>query len=225
METTLERPVLAVDVALLSLIDGTLHVLLHRRDEAPFQGQLCLPGVAVRVQETLADAAGRALSSKACIAPAALDDIHLEQLATFDGLFRDPRGRTVGVAYLGLARTHTAESEPIRWRPVAELGPGSLPFDHGGIVSTAVERLRGKLRYTSIAAHLMPARFRADELRTLYEAILGRALNRSNFRTKLLRIGLLEQVGGVVQRPGARNGHPAHLYRFTSAEAGLRDFL
>ena len=99
----LERPVVAVDVVLLSLLGGTLAVLLHRRAEAPFEGAWALPGVALRSDETLLEAAGRALAEKTGRAAGAWAGLHLEQLVTQDGLYRDPRGRTVSVAYLGLA--------------------------------------------------------------------------------------------------------------------------
>ena len=89
----------------------------------------------------------------------------------------------------------------------------------------ALARLRGKLRYTNIAAALLPPVFRIDELREVYEAILGRALNRSNFRTLLVRIGLVETVG--VDAAGPRGGRPPHLFRFRLARPAAQehDFL
>lgn len=218
----LEQPILAVDVILLTTVQSELTVLLHRRARPPYAGELSLPGVAVKAQETLADAAHRALVEKAGIA--ASSEVHLEQLATFDGLFRDPRGRTVGVAYLGLTSHVTVGGAQALWKPVSEVGPGSLPFDHDEILATATERLRGKIRYAGIARHLMPPAFRVDELRAVYESILGRRLNRSNFRSKLLKIGLLEQAGEA--EPGRRGGRPAHLYRFAQdTPPNAKDFL
>jgi 8-oxo-dGTP diphosphatase len=150
--------------------------------------------------------------------------VYLEQLATFDALFRDPRGRTVGVAYLGLVAERPALAADAGWRPVADIARGSLPFDHDDVLATAVTRLRGKLRYTALARHLMPERFRVDHLRAAYESILGRRLNRSNFRAKLLKIGLIEQAGEA--EAGARGGRPPHLYRFSpEPEGDGRDFL
>jgi len=223
----LERSVLAVDVVLFGLRQGELHLVLTERDHEPFRGRPSLPGVAVQEDETLAQAALRALQEKAGIAPEDPTWIHLEQLATFDALFRDPRGRTVSVAYLGLAREEVSPATGSTWRPVVDLLPGTLPFDHNEIVDAALARLRGKLRYTGIAAHLLPERFRIEELRAVYEALLGRRLNRSNFRSKLLKIGLIEQVGIDSDHVGRRGGRPPHLYRF--ARRGTtdqeRDFL
>jgi 8-oxo-dGTP diphosphatase len=219
----LERPVLAVDVALLRIDDGQLAVLLQRRRLAPFRGQLALPGVAVRVDETLETAARRALAERAGLSMDRLAAIHLEQLATFDALFRDPRGRTVSVAYLGLAREN-AEGKEI-WRVLGELPRGSLPFDHEQILELAVARLRGKLRYTAIAAHLLPETFRIEELERVYCAVLGQGLNRANFRTKLLRVGLIERAGVLSAAVSEKGGRPPHLYRFVHERGEGRDFL
>ncbi len=227
-ERPLERPILSVDVVLLAAVRSEVTVLLHRRAEPPFAGEVSLPGVAVAAQETLADAAHRALVTKAGFDAGISPRMHLEQLATFDSLFRDPRGRTVGVAYLGLTPPQTSEATSnapdAHWRPVAKLGPGSLPFDHDEILAAAMERLRGKLRYSDIARHLMPPAFKVDQLRALYESILGRRLNRSNFRSKLLKIGVLDQAGEAAS--GRRGGRPAHLYQFVHhLPTDLRDFL
>jgi len=212
----LERPVLAVDVVLLGRQRDQIEIALHRRSEAPFVGTLALPGVAVQVDETLAQAAQRALETKLGIAHPAQAAIHLEQLATFDALFRDPRGRTVSAAYLALTRLQLPLSASAAWQPIAAVSSGTLPFDHDEVLAVALERLRGKLRYTAIAAHLLPERFHIEELRAVYEAVLGRQLNRSNFRSRLLKIGLIERVGIDSEHVGQHGGRPPHLYRFVS---------
>ena len=225
----LERPILAVDVVLLCVHRARLRVLLARRAEQPFRDALALPGVAVALDETLASAARRALTTKAGFDPVRVHDLHLEQLATFDALFRDPRGRTVAVAHIGLCRDPeaVAPSKRVSWTRIDTLSAGSLPFDHDVILETAVTRLRGKLRYTNIASQLLPEVFRIDELQAIYEAILGRHLNRANFRTKLLKIRLIEQAGILADAVGRRGGRPPHLYRFASGdiEPVDRDFL
>ncbi len=225
----LERPVLSVDVVLLCLDGERLCVLLDRRATEPFEGAWTLPGVAVRVDETLEAAARRALREKVTLPPRQVDDLPLEQLATFDALYRDPRGRTVSVAYLGLTRSpmDLEHHDRTRWRPVAAAAHRGMPFDHGEILQTAVERLRGKLRYTNIAAHLLPETFRIEDLQAIYEAVLDRKLNRANFRNKLLRIGLIQQEGVLAGAVGQRGGRPPHAYSFTAeaVEALDRDFL
>jgi 8-oxo-dGTP diphosphatase len=228
MREDLERPVLAVDVTLLRIERDELTVLLQRRAKDPFAGVMALPGVAVRSDETLLAAALRALGAKSGLSPGEIEDLHLEQLATFDALYRDPRGRTVSVAYLGLARQPGARlQQGCRWIRLSRLDQGRLPFDHAQILQTAVERLRGKLRYTNIAARLLPETFRIEELQAVYEALLGRNLNRANFRNKLLKIELIEQTGILPEAIGRQGGRPPYLYRFVQPhlEALDRDFL
>lgn len=223
----LERPVLSVDVILFAIQRGQLHVLLARRTDAPFQGAPALPGVAARVDETLEEAAKRALRQKSGW-PDSVDALtHLEQLATFDGLYRDPRGRTVSVGYLGIVRNLPETAPDIIWKSVNEIAPNSLPFDHCHIIETAVSRLQGKLRYTNVAKSFLPETFRIDELQTVYEAILARPLNRTNFRVKLLKIKLIEQVGIHPDAVSKQGGRPPHLYRFpqTALEVVDREFL
>lgn len=222
----IERPVVAVDVVLLGLVGDELVALLPRRAEEPFADSCALPGVALQIDETLEEAAARALTSKGGLPTAALQRLHLEQLRTFGALYRDPRGRTVSVAYLALLRGEELGSEA--FHSLAALPPGSLPFDHEEIVACAVERLRGKLRYTNIASALLDEPFTASELRRVYEAILGRTLDRSNFRAKLLKIGLIEPTGQRRPPTGSRGGRPAHLLRFVRSdgvEPREHDFL
>ncbi|MBI5537543.1 MAG: NUDIX hydrolase [Deltaproteobacteria bacterium] len=221
----LERPILSVDVVLLHADRAKLHALLLRRTEQPFLGALALPGVAVRVDETLEFAARRALVTKTGLAADHAAGLHLEQVATFDALFRDPRGRTVTVAHMALsaARLPIEPGSAGAWIELSRIPRGSLPFDHDEILQTTLSRLRGKLRYTNIAARLLGDTFRLEELQSVYEAILGRTLNRSNFRTKLLKIGLIERAGVMAGSTGAQGGRPPHLFRFTRQDVAAED--
>lgn len=226
-DAKLERPVVAVDVVALRLAENCLEVLLHQRAEDPFRGVLALPGVALRVDEALESAARRALTEKGGLPAGDLVTIHLEQLATFGGVFRDPRGRTVSVAYLGLSRAEVAPTGSGAWTPVGGVPRGGLPFDHEEILSTALERLRGKVRYTNIARCLLPPVFRIEELQAAYEAILERRLNLTNFRTKLLSLGLIRRERVLAEAVGPRGGRPPHLYRFVQdrLESADREFV
>jgi 8-oxo-dGTP diphosphatase len=221
----LERLVLSVDVVVLCVSPDGLKVLFQRREAPPFEGKPGLPGVAVLVDETLESAARRALREKAGLPLERVGELHVEQLATFGALFRDPRGRTVSVAYLALSKEEDELDGGAHWVAVSSIGHGSLPFDHEEILQTAVERLRGKVRYTDIASNLVHQPFPIDRLHGCYEAVLGRALDRSNFRSKLLKIGMIEKVGVDTSGVGRRGGRPPHLYRFTDAHKQPRDFL
>ena len=188
-----------------------VRVLLIERGEAPFEGALALPGGFVRMGETVDDAARRELREET-----GLRDVFLEQLYTFGGLDRDPRGRVVSVAYYALVNLadHRVQSgtdaRAARWVPVQDAQ--GLAFDHDEILRVALERLRAKVRYQPIGFEMLPEKFKLSQLQALYEAILGRPLDKRNFRKRFLAMGLLTQAGeerGVPHRA-------ARLFRFDS---------
>jgi 8-oxo-dGTP diphosphatase len=192
--------------------DGSLHVLLAQARSGPFAGWWALPGGRVGEEESLDEAAARELP-----APTAARDVYLEQLYTFGQPRRDPRGRVVSVAYVGLVadpeRVSGAAPDKyagVAWHPVSRLPP--LAYDHAAVVRLAVTRLRAKLQYTNLAYTLLPPSFTLGELQSLYEAILGRKLDRRNYRRRVLSLGLLRPLRRM--RRGAHR--PAALYAFRS---------
>lgn len=222
----LEKPALAVDVVLFSRREESLFVLLHKRNKTPYLGAYALPGAALRTNEMLMDVAKRVLRDKAGLSEKESANLYREQLATFDALYRDPRGRTLSVTYLALAQKDLEPKQDVVWQDVAKLQTDSLPFDHYEMIQTGKKRLRGKMRYTNIASHLMPVTFRVDDLRLFYEAILEKKLNRSNFRSKLVKIGLIEKVEERVGEVTEKGGRPADTYRFASdAYREMEDFI
>ena len=204
----------AVDVALLTIREGRLKLLLVEPDAPHLRGLWALPGRRVRDDENLDDTAHRALRELAGItAPEA----HLEQLRTYGEVSRDPRGRVVSVAYLAL--TPTTEDPPDEKRArlvdVDELegGTASLAYDHARIVPDALERARSKLEYTALATAFVEEPFTLAELRGVYEAVWGVPLDPANFRRKVATTrGFVRPVEGRTQ-PGPGGGRPAKLYR------------
>lgn len=205
-------PAVAVDVAVFTVLDGALHVLLIPVRTGAFAGRSALPGGRVRFDETLEQAARRQLGAQTGVRR-----IYLEQLYTFGSPTRDPHGRVVSVAYFALiphgarfvARGHGVTAPwDARWCRVARLPP--LAYDHRAVIRIGLIRLRAKLRYTNLVYGLLPARFTVSELQEMYEAIVGRRLDRRNFRKKILSLGLLRRAPGV--RRGAHR--PAALYAF-----------
>jgi 8-oxo-dGTP diphosphatase len=155
----------------------------------------------------------------------------VEQLATFDRppVFgesgdvstpgRDPRGEILSVAYMavvGADRVRKAYGGDLGWQAVRRL-PGQVAFDHREILDYAVRRLQSKLGYSSLGFELLAEEFTLPELQHVYEAVLGVALNRGNFRRKVLEAGVVEDTGKT--RPA--RGKPAHLYRFRRRTFGL----
>ena len=142
-----------------------------------------------------------------------LRDVYLAQLYTFGEPGRDPRGRTITVAYFALIRPEpvraATDAAVVAWHRTAR--PPRLAFDHARILRTALRRLRAKLEYTTVGFQLLPKKFTLTELQRLYETILEKPLDKRNFRKKILSLDLLEPRGE--KRSGGAH-RPAQLYSF-----------
>jgi 8-oxo-dGTP diphosphatase len=212
-------PIVAVDVAVFTVLDRALHVLLVRPRAGAFAGEWALPGGRVRAEESLDEAARRELAAQT-----GLRNIYLEQLYTFGSPRRDPARRVVSVAYVAVLphggrfarqaptpRRGTARARKytdVAWRRVARLP--RLGYDHRAVMRTALARLRAKLGYTNVAYTFLPASFTLTELQEIYEVILGRRLDRRNFRKRVVSLGLLRPLGRARRGPH----RPAALYAF-----------
>lgn len=206
------RPALTVDCVVFGIEDDSLKVLLIERALEPFAGQWALPGGFVRMMETTDEAARREL-----VEETGLSNVFLEQLYTFSRVDRDPRERIVSVAHYALVRSSAvqggSDASEARWFDVRELPP--LAFDHRDIVEVALERLRGKVRYQPIGFELLPGKFTLGQLQRLYESILGRELDKRNFRRAFLRMNILEELDELEDGVSHR---PSRYYRFDRAE-------
>lgn len=197
-----------VDVVLLTLIDGKVHVALVKRDKEPFAGSYALPGGFVHA-ETDPDSRGaarRVLSAKAGItAP------YLEQLYTFSGPDRDPRGWSFSVTYYALVSPDFIKA---RANAAIELfDVGALPelaFDHNKIVEHAMRRLSDKSAYSVLPCYLLPPEFTATELQSVYELLGRKPSTKSVFRRILEELDFLEPIQGKFQFGAHR---PAQMYR------------
>lgn len=204
-------PTVTLDAVVFRLNAGKLEVLLINRANDPYKNSLALPGSYISKGETSLEAFNRTLQNKAGVDSAQLG--HIEQLFTFDTVARDPRGHAISISYLGLshdiATNNGQKTEKPSFEPIAKLP--SLAFDHYKIVDFALERLRSKLSYTNIMFALLPATFSLTTLQQSYEAVLGRRLDKRNFRKKILSYDMISETGantvGVAHRP-------AKLYQF-----------
>ena len=170
-----------------------------------------LPGSALQPGEDLEEAAARVMAGAGLTDPR-----HVEQLASFGSPTRTPPPRTVSVTYLALVPA-PFDGPAGRW--VAADGVAGLACDHDAIVAAAVQRVRSKLAYSTIAYGLLPDEFTLSELQDVYEAVLATSLDKRNFRKKVQALGLVEETGGL--RRGQHR--PAALHRFTSAGLVLLD--
>ncbi|MCC7359005.1 MAG: NUDIX hydrolase [Anaerolineales bacterium] len=205
-----ERPAVSVDVVIFSVRAYDLQALLLRRPTPPFRGRWALPGGFVRPSEALDDAARRELQAQTDV-----HDVYLEQLYTFGAPRRDPRGRVVSVAYFALIASEVAiragsPEVELSWQSIYNLP--ELAFDHADILRYALQRLRYKLEYTSVGFELLPNEFTLTELQTAYEIVLGKELDKRNFRRRMLEAGILTETARYRESEG--QGRPARLYRY-----------
>ena len=113
-------------------------------------------------------------------------------------------------------RTVRLRDEPAwepRWFPVEALP--DLAFDNKQVVDYALTRLRNKLEYTNVAYSLLPKSFTLSELQAVYESIVGRPLDKRNFRRRMLSLSIIRPTVRTVARGAHR---PAELFEFTSRQ-------
>ncbi|HTE85446.1 MAG TPA: NUDIX domain-containing protein [Dehalococcoidia bacterium] len=202
----------AVTVVIFTVRDASLSVLLIHRAAEPFAEAWALPGGLLLPDETLDQAAERKL-----LGETGLSDVFLEQLYTFDAP-TGPTTPTPVVAYFALvdeSRVHLEERLSWRpaWFPVSDLP--SLAFENNAVVTYALRRLQAKLAYSNVVYSLLPERFTLTQLQHAYEAILGRQLDKRNFRKRILSLDLVDPTDQVRQAGAHR---PARLYRFSKRE-------
>jgi len=208
-----DRPSVAIDLALLTIVERQLRVLVMRLADGSFG----LPGGFVHIHESLEATVERVLRDKA-----RLPGAFVEQLYTFGAPDRDPRGRVISVAHYALVPAERLaealaqdegltlaliEDGRVKWPDGAVAG---LAYDHDEILRTAVERLRGKLDYSAVGLELLPELFTLRQLQEVHEAILGAQLAKPAFRRRMLDRGYLKPTGRLETGGAFR---PAELYR------------
>ncbi|MFL6679402.1 MAG: NUDIX hydrolase [Burkholderiaceae bacterium] len=199
------RPFTTVDVLIFTVADDALKVLLVQRPgegDEPFPGMWALPGgfVNVDLDADLEACARRKLREKTGVASP-----YLEQLGSWGGAARDPRGWSATHAYFalmpsdGVALAKGANAADVAWFGVddPQLARKKLAFDHAQILRAGIERLRSKVEYTSLPAYLLPEPFTLPQLQRTYEIVLGRPVDKSGFRTRMLAADFLVEVGIV----------------------------
>lgn len=208
-----QKPSVTCDMIICTVMDGKLKVLLIKRAHPPYRGSWAIPGgfIQVELKETLEQAAARELQEET-----GLTGIRVEQLKTYGDPKRDPRMRVITVAYYalvpfdqidGMVRAGDDAAEAV-WFDMENLP--KLAFDHDGILSDALMRIRARIQYVNIAFSLVPKAFTWAELQSVYEAVLGRSLVASNFRRYIKRMWVLQPVG----REKNKIGRPSGRFQF-----------
>ena len=204
---------LCADVAAFSVRPNQgFCVLLIRRGSTPYKGRWAFPGGFVDDGEVVEVAARRELEEETGVAPRRME---LQQVGPYTAPRRDPRHRTVSIAWLAalgpdidpVAGDDAAHAE---WVPVDDALSRRLAFDHDEILADALELLRSNLEHTQQAMSFLPREFTVAELRGVYEAVWGRQLDPGNFQRKVTGLpGVLKESASI--RIGGR-GRPATLY-------------
>ncbi|PSL53370.1 8-oxo-dGTP diphosphatase [Saccharothrix carnea] len=209
-----QKVTVTADLVILTIRADRLNVLLVERANEPFAGKPALPGGFLRGRESLDETAARELAEETGMDAARL---HLEQIGVYSDPDRDPRDpRVITCAYLAIAPdlplpTAGSDARAARWVPVAEAERVRLAFDHGDILRDGVELARDKLQFTTVATAFCGDEFTIGDLRAVYEAVWGVALDKPNFHRKVTDAdGFVVATGG--KRPTA-GGRPAALYR------------
>jgi 8-oxo-dGTP diphosphatase len=212
----MERPLVAVDVVIFAVVEHALQVLLVRRpdrDEEPFRGGWALPGGYINVEK---DASLEACAMRKLREKTGVRSPYLEQLGSWGSAKRDPRGYTVTCVYFALVNEQSVtlsrggNYEEVAWHRVHGDGVGErLAFDHAALLAAAVRRLRSKVEYTSLPAFLLGETFTLSELQSTYQTVLGRPVDKSAFRTRMLAADFIEPTGQM----RSSVTRPAQLYR------------
>jgi len=205
---------LAVDAVVFGYKSNNLYILLVKQRFGANKDKWVLPGGFVLDLESLDEAVERELREEAGVSVN-----YLEQLYTFGCVNRDKRGRVVSVAYFGLVDPNKfdlqadTDASDVQWFLLSELPP--VGYDHQDIISLAEKRLSAKLHYQPIGFDLLPKEFPFSDLEHLYKTILGKEIDRRNFRKKMLSFGILEETDKV-RKIGA--GRPAKLFSFNKGK-------
>ena len=206
-------PLMMVDMAIFSILDERLQVLIVKRAQYPSKGQWALPGGFVDINKdlSLTDTAKRKLKAKTGVATP-----YVEQVESFGGPDRDPRGWSVTVAYMALISAAGIElmsdeaSDEVLWVPVQDVTRNyKLAFDHQKIFAVCLERLKRKVQYTSLPVNLLPSSFTLTQLQQTFEIVMGQTVEKKSFRRRMLDAGILDETGEM--KTGS--SRPAKLYR------------
>lgn len=208
-----DLPLVSVDVAIFTLLDNKLHVLLVERGDFPHKGRWSVPGgfIDQTVDKDLHATALRKLYEKTGVKVP-----HLEQVVSVGSGQRDPRSWSVTILYMALisyapTAEFVANVADARWWPYDVAIKQNLAFDHKELIEQARTRLRNKAAYTALPVHVLNAPFTLTQLQQAFEELMNKSLEKKSFRRRILSADLLEEVGEGLPEGG--RGRMAALYR------------
>ncbi len=200
---------ITVDCILFGFKEGELSVLLIKRGSDPEIGKWALPGGFMEKNEDIDEAAERVLELLTGVT-----GVFMKQFRTYGKPKRHPLARVVTVGYYALIDTGHHKLKPswhaseTTWFDVLNLP--KLAFDHNEIFGDALKALQKELNITPLIFELLPSKFTLSDLQNLFESILGKTMDRRNFRRRLKIMDILIELDEI--RPGAHAG--AALFKF-----------
>lgn len=202
----------SIDCVLFGFDNGELKILLIERNEEPFKDWWALPGNLIGESESVEQSASRILHELT-----GLSDIYMEQYYTFGEVNRHPQGRVITVAYYAMLRLGgdkalkplTTYAKRAQWVNVKELP--KLGFDHQHIFDKGLEKIKRRIKHLPIAFELLPEKFTLTQVQNVYELILGKKLDKRNFRKKILSFGVLKELD---EKQKGVSFRAATLYKF-----------
>jgi 8-oxo-dGTP diphosphatase len=210
-------PLVRTELVVLCVAEGTMQVLLSRRQEEPYAGLLGLPGGVLRIDQ---DASLEAAAQRVAQERLGRELPNLLQLCAVGGSDRDPRAPwALSVVYRSLVQPELAVSpgkrvQALEWRPVGELADREpLAFDHGELIEKAVAATRNQVAALDYPPGWVQEPFTLPELQAFSAAVLGRALDKVTFRRRVEASACVKALEGEM-RTGAAH-RPAQLYRLT----------
>jgi 8-oxo-dGTP diphosphatase len=207
-------PFTRIELAIMSVVNGRLVVLLGKRAQEPHQGKWALPGGVLRIDldVDLEAAVQRVTNERLGVTLP-----YPRQLTTIGSAGRDARAPwALSIAYRALIPISAIDPkagkrlDEIHWVPADDAAEdGKLAFDHANLIRLATEATRSDIDRLELPFGFLPERFTLGELQASCEAILGRKLDKSSFRRRIDERGLLESVPGEMRTGAFR---PAQLF-------------
>jgi 8-oxo-dGTP diphosphatase len=201
---------LSIDCVIFGFEKQCLEVLLVKRAINPSKGKWALPGGFIKKKEKIEKAGQRILE-----ATTGVKNIYLEEFGVFDEINRFPLWRVFTIAHFALVSPEDyalhagIDTSAVQWFNINELPP--LAFDHEEIIKAALGKLQTRVRYKPIGFELLPTKFTLPRLQKLYEVILGKKLDKRNFRKKIIKMDLLIHLS---EKEKGSKSKAANLYKF-----------
>jgi hypothetical protein len=201
---------ISIDCLIFGFKRAELDILLVQHGEGIGKGKWGLPGGFIKYSESADAAAARLLNDLTGVS-----NIYLEQLKTFGDVHRYPTKRVLTIAYNALIKPENYAIRPgftaadSKWFKVSQVP--KLLYDHNEILKYALKHLEHKVRHEPVGFNLLPKKFTLLQLQELYEAILGKTLDKPNFRRKLQKMNLLIQTN---EKQNDVSHRAASLYQF-----------